>query len=119
MPARILSVARETDLANLRRLVLESGGFEVGSASSAHEARSMMEDGRWDVLVLCHSMSKESCEEVVGWWRAALPHKPVVMVLRSPWQDPVCDHPERTCLSDDPAQLVAAVRECASFEMDS
>ena len=52
MAAKILIIDDDFDIVESMRIVLESSGYEVGSASSGEEGMNMINRGKYDLIVL-------------------------------------------------------------------
>jgi DNA-binding NtrC family response regulator len=46
-------------------MILEKAGFRVHTASSVPDLQQLLSEPRMDVMVLCHSLSPQDCDEAL------------------------------------------------------
>ena len=66
-PPSILVYGREPVLLQSRHWVFEVAGFRVASAANLAKARQIAQREPIDLLVLCHTLSKDEYREAVAW----------------------------------------------------
>jgi hypothetical protein len=96
----------------LRQRVLELSGFEVVRPETKRACLEALRSGRFDRLVICHSVSVDSAREITAEFKRRNPDSCVVAVLTSPWA--YCPYPVDVHISgtDGPDTLVETVRNC-------
>ena len=62
----ILVFGTDRDLIETRRLVLEHSGFDVILASSVEQTTAILSSRRFDLLIVCHSVSYARCEDALS-----------------------------------------------------
>jgi len=90
--ARVLVVSRDEMLLRTREMIL-GAFFAVRGAGRFSEARVLLTNNRFDLIILCHSLTQEECE------RLALiaheqDHRPLILAMSAssrgnikPWAD--------------------------------
>ena len=90
--ARVLVVSRDEMLLRTRELIL-GAFFVVRSAGRFSEATALIQSGRFDLIVVCHSLAGDECEAL-----AELAHeqaqRPLILAMSAssradikPWAD--------------------------------
>jgi len=64
-PASVLVFGRDDQLVYTRSLILERAGFRVHTASSIPDLQQLLSEPAMDVMVLCHSLSHQDCDEAL------------------------------------------------------
>lgn len=107
--ARILVVSQDEMLRRSRELILGSF-FDVRAAGRVSEARDLINNYRFDLLVLCHSIRDDDCEKLAMIGHTKLPRAMVLALgagrTRQDWAD--------QALGVD-ANLYDLVKKCASM----
>lgn len=88
---RVLVVSRDVPLLRARGLMLGTF-FSVLTAGTVAEARNLIEEERFDLLVLCHSLTEQECRQLT---KSAQLRRSTVKVLATsprgkdvkPWAD--------------------------------
>ncbi len=80
---KILWVDDEIDMLKPHILFLEQKGYEVGSASGGEEALRLLQDDRYDIVLLDEMMLGMDGLETLGEIKELDPSLPVVMVTKS------------------------------------
>lgn len=88
---RVLVVSRDVPLLRARDLMLGTF-FSVLTAGTVAEARNLIEEERFDLLVLCHSLTEQECRQLT---KSAQLRRSTVKVLATsprgkdvkPWAD--------------------------------
>ena len=103
---RILSVSYDAALLRTRRMVLESRGYEVVSAEGFAEALEKCKDGKYDLIIIGHSIPHEDKQTIVQeFHRYCL--APVLALLKTgEWQ---LREATASIESFDPKMVLAAV----------
>lgn len=73
--ARVLIVSRDDMLRRTREMIL-GGYFDVQAAGRCSEAKAMIVTSPFDLVVLCHSLQENECEQL-----AQLAHSQVARVM--------------------------------------
>jgi|SRR3954471_23018552 DNA-binding response OmpR family regulator len=107
MPPRILSISYDATLLNVRRQLLEREGYEVVSAEGYVQALKYCNEGRYDLVILGHSIppdDKQALFEVIS-RECPVP----VVSVRRPGEP---DFAGATAVADpfDPEQFIETVR---------
>ena len=76
----ILSVGLDHKLLDRRNRVLQSAGNIVVTAFSTKEAVARLQDGDFDLVLLCRSIPAQERESLTIWIRASGSRIPVVLV---------------------------------------
>jgi DNA-binding response OmpR family regulator len=90
--ARVLVVSRDETLLRTRKLIL-GAFFAVQGAGRSSEAKALLKTKRFDLIVLCHSLTNDEGEQI-----AALAHernpRPLILAMTAssrsvmkPWAD--------------------------------
>ncbi len=64
-PASVLVFGRDYQLVHTRSLILERAGFHVHTASSLPDIQQLHSEPSMDVMLLCHSLSRQECDEAL------------------------------------------------------
>jgi len=64
----------------VRKLILESEGFEVAIAADGKSGLRLFNDGRFDLVILDHSMPGMNGGEVAQQMRQRSPHVPIILL---------------------------------------
>jgi DNA-binding NtrC family response regulator len=64
-PASVLVFGRDYQLVITRSLILEKAGFHVRTATSVPDIQQLLSEPTMDVMVLCHSLSPQDCDEAL------------------------------------------------------
>jgi DNA-binding response OmpR family regulator len=90
--ARVLVVSRDEMLLRTRQLIL-GAFFRVEGAGRFSEARAMLSSKPFDLIVLCHSLTANECEQLALLARKQIPQPQVLAMSASsrtsiiPWAD--------------------------------
>jgi len=106
----ILAVSPDRGLAQFRHEALVGAGFHVYSVYSESSARFEISFGRCGVLLLCHTLKKDSRDDLAAYFHKWCPSPCVVSILAHhrdtyPSQTSIC-----VVHSEDPGALVQALR---------
>lgn len=90
--ARVLVVSRDEMLLRTREMIL-GAFFDVHGAGRFSEARSLLTNDSFDLVVLCHSLTDDECERLAGMARGQNP-RPLILGMSpssrgsvKPWAD--------------------------------
>lgn len=78
-PAHVLVVGRDEMLLRTREMIL-GAYFQVHRAGRFTEARALMTLYRFDLLVLCHSLTADECEQLAALARQQDP-QPLILAM--------------------------------------
>jgi DNA-binding response OmpR family regulator len=65
-PASVLVFGRDDQLVHTRCLILEKAGFRVRTAASLPDLRQLLAEPSMDVMLLCHTLSPQECDEALN-----------------------------------------------------
>jgi DNA-binding NtrC family response regulator len=80
-PASILIFGRDYQLVHTRSLILEKAGYHVRTASSLPDIHQLLSEPSMDVLLLCHSLSTEECDQALAMTQERWPHIQTISLL--------------------------------------
>ncbi len=109
-PASVLVFGRDYQLVHTRGLILEKAGFQVRTASSLPDIQQLLSEPYMDVMLLCHSLSSQECDEAL-----AITHQRWLQIqtiaLVSGSSDCGSESADTVMeATDGPAKLISAVR---------
>ncbi len=81
-PGSILMFGKDALLLETRKQVLKAAGFDTRSVMTVAEFKRAIAEGRWRVLILCHTLSEAECSLVLAAAAAHAPEMPI-FTLRS------------------------------------
>ncbi len=87
---RILLATHNIELGLLRAKVLEHEGHVVDIGASNEQLSALIASRHYDLLLVCHSLSEDVCEELAGAYRVLNPSGHVVGILKQDWDDSSC-----------------------------
>jgi len=87
---RILLATHNVELGLLRAKVLETEGHEVEIGMTDQQLAALVASRSYDLLLVCHSLPEDFCQEVSETFRALNPGAHVVGVLKNEWDDDAC-----------------------------
>jgi len=87
---RILLATHNVELGLLRVKVLESEGHEVEIGLNDQQLFALIASRKYDLLLVCHSLPEEICQEMAKTYRMINPGGHVVGILRHDWEDDSC-----------------------------
>ena len=109
--ASVLVFGRDYQLVHTRGLILEKAGFRVRTASSLPDIHQLLSEPTMDVMLLCHSLSIQECDEALLLTHERWPHMQTIALVSgssdcgSQSVDTVIE------ATDGPAKLITAVRK--------
>jgi DNA-binding NtrC family response regulator len=109
---RVLSLSSNPELQTLRNFVLMSEGFRVLSPSSKRQALETIEREFFDCMVLCHSLSQDSCNELAQAFKRRNPESCVIHIVPTSWTEKCANADVSIAGLDGPEVLIEAVRSC-------
>jgi len=108
-PASVLVFGRDHQLVHTRSLILEKAGFHVRTATSLPDIQQLSEP-TVHVMVLCHSLSKQECDEALIITHERWPQIQTIALV-SGSSDCGSDSADTVMeATDGPAKLISAVR---------
>jgi CheY-like chemotaxis protein len=87
---RILLATHNVELALLRAKVLESEGHDVEIGMSDQQLMALIASRNYDLLLVCHSLPEDICQEIAHAYRMMNPEGHVAGTLRHDWDDSAC-----------------------------
>jgi CheY-like chemotaxis protein len=87
---KILLATRNVELGLLRVKVLESAGHEVEIGMEEQQLMALVASRRYDLLLVCHSLPEQVCEEISEAYRVMNPDGHVAGILKYDWDDNSC-----------------------------
>ena len=87
---RILIATHNIELGLLRKKVLETEGHQVEIAESDPQLAALVASRSYDLLLVCHSLPEDFCQEISETFRALNPGAHVVGVLKHDWDADAC-----------------------------
>ncbi len=116
--AQVLIVGHDEMLLRTRQLILGTY-FQVETAGRVSHAAGLLADRRFDLLVLCYSLTDEECRQVV---QVALSHPPQPKILEMSMLGRPCAavgiHEELNS-EDGPYALLQKAADMIGFELRS
>ncbi len=109
--ASVLVFGRDDQLVHTRCLILEKAGFRVHTAASIPDLEQLLSQPTMDVMVLCHSLSPQDCDEALILTHERWPRLQTIALVSgssncgSEFADAVIE------TAEGPAKLVTAVRQ--------
>ena len=89
MPLRVLSCSPNLDLAMLRGAVLRTAECDVVCPVSQTDAINIMQEEKFDVLLICYDYSEEAGEEICDAFKKSNPDGRII-ALRKSHRDAAC-----------------------------
>ncbi len=105
----VLLLSGDRELSLLQKHVLAQAGFAATRADSRKEALQIMEQKKFDALVIAYSLSMDSLVELTGVFRKQNPHAPIVGVAKGRWQDLKVEFDATVTGDEGPEGLIEAV----------
>lgn len=87
---KILLATQDLELGLLRAKVLEVAGHEVEIGVTGQQVLALLSSRKYDVLLVCHSLPEDTCQEVALAYRSLNPEGHVVGILKNEWDDDSC-----------------------------
>jgi DNA-binding NtrC family response regulator len=106
---RVLLLSADQELSSLRRHILAQAGFTVVRAESRKEALQLLEQEKFDALVISYSMPDETIAEMAELFRAHNPNSSIVTIARGKWQDLKIEFDAAVAGEEGPEALIEAV----------
>jgi DNA-binding response OmpR family regulator len=110
--ARILTLSNNHELSSLRARVLEQCGYEVATPFGQAAAFMALINGRFDLMILCHTMQESFVKEVIQMLREANPKAGIIAMTETRWDLPKFNVDMTAAGSDGPDVLLKAVEDC-------
>ena len=109
---KVLCLSANLELALLRCAMLKAQGMEVDFPQSKQEALTLIDTGRYDVAIVCHSISGRSADQFAQAFRKHNSGKCLIAITKTPWERPRIKADVYISGIDGPERLVEAVRTC-------
>jgi CheY-like chemotaxis protein len=77
---QILVVDDEPAVRDAIKMMLKFDGHEVQTANGSKEALSLLEKGKFDLIITDYSMSGMKGDELAAVIKQRLPHQPIIMI---------------------------------------
>jgi two-component system cell cycle response regulator CpdR len=77
---QILVVDDEPAVRDAIKMMLKFDGHEVQTANGSKEALSLLEQGKFDLIITDYSMSGMKGDELAAVIKQRLPHQPIIMI---------------------------------------
>lgn len=113
-PKYILSVSYDESLLRTREWVLQTAGFKVTSALGFKNALKQCRNGRFDLVIIGHSIPREQINALIDAVNAQDHTR--LLVLRMPGDAPLRGTYHSLMASEGPEALISAVK--TAFGMD-
>jgi DNA-binding NtrC family response regulator len=118
-PKRVLLVSRDLVVLQTRKLML-GAYFDVNAAGRALEARTLLAEQSFDLVVLCYTLSQDECREIVELTRQHCPQAKVLVLTAAGYAAKQVDvHRYFLAAEDGPFTLVKKSAELLGFEFKS
>jgi len=109
--ASVLVFGRDHQLVHTRCLILEKAGFHVRTAASLPDIQQLPPEPHMDVMVLCHSLSPQDCDEALILTHERWPDIQTIALVAGV-SDCGSDSTDAVMEAyEGPAKLIAAVRQ--------
>jgi len=105
--ARILSIGDDPILLYSRRLILETAGYSVESAKGNIATIEKELLRKFDLILLCHSITDEVVHRIVETSTRIAPQTPLLQI--SPLDNPFRNQAHPALVSADPVALLGAI----------
>ena len=106
---KLLLLSADPELSQLRGYALAHAGFAVSRAESRKEALRLLEQEKFDAVVISYSMSDENIAEMTELFRTHNPNAPVVTIAKGRWQDLKIESDSTVAGEEGPEALIEAV----------
>jgi hypothetical protein len=100
---RVLSASDDLGLSRSRVLLLQQFGYDAMYSESKEHARDLIENTGIDVLIFGSALTRDTCWELAGVFRARNSKGKIVEVLPAPWSAPK-NRPDATVVGSDEAE---------------
>ena len=118
-PKRILLVSRDLVVLQTRKLML-GAYFDVNAAGRVLEARALLGEQNFDLIVLCYTLSQDECQEIVELAQQRCPGAKVLVLTAAGYAAKHVDvHRYFLAAEDGPFTLVKKSAELLGFEFRS
>jgi DNA-binding response OmpR family regulator len=118
-PKRILLVSRDLMVLQTRKLML-GAYFDVNAAGRALEAKTLLGEQIFDLIVLCYTLSRDECQEIVDSAQQRCPQAKILVLTAAGYAAKRVDiHRYFLAAEDGPFTLVKKSAELLGFEFRS
>jgi len=105
----VLLLSSDVELSLLRSYALAHAGFSVTRADSRKEAFRLLEQEKFDALVISNSMSQKNLEQMTELFRTHNPNASIVAGAKGKWQDLNIKFDSTVTGEEGPEALIEAV----------
>jgi len=119
---KILLATHNVELGLLRAKVLESEGHDVEVGLTDQQLMALIVSRRYDLLLVCHSLPEDICQELSQTFRMVNPSGHVVGILKYDWDDDSCGLQKfdaRVSGISGPSALVQTIRHVGTQSASS
>ena len=118
-PKRILLVSRDLMVLQTRKLML-GAYFDVNAAGRVLEAKSLLGEQIFDLIVLCYTLSQDDCQEIVESAQQHCPRAKILVLTAAGYAAKQVDvHRYFLAAEEGPFILVKKSAELLGFEFRS
>ena len=111
LPGNILIYCRDPQLLQTRGQVLQRAGYQVWTASNLSELVELTSQPKMDVMLLCHTLSKDECGRALAVTHARWPKMQTIALVAGVSGCPPAVADAVLYATDGPVKLIQAVRE--------
>jgi DNA-binding NtrC family response regulator len=118
-PKRILLVSRDLMVLQTRKLML-GAYFDVNAAGRVREAKALLGEQNFDLIVLCYTISQDDCQSIVQSAQQYCPQAKILLLTAARHAAKEVDiHRYFLAAEDGPITLVKKSAELLGFEFRS
>jgi DNA-binding response OmpR family regulator len=118
-PKRILLVSRDVMVLQTRKLML-GAYFDVNAAGRVVEAKALLGEQNFDLVVLCYTLSQDDCQRIIDSTQQHCPHAKILMLTAAGYAPKQVEmHRYFLGAEDGPFTLVKKSAELLGFEFKS
>ncbi|MGI4826896.1 MAG: hypothetical protein ACRYFU_01695 [Janthinobacterium lividum] len=110
-PTSVLVYGRDSSLLDTRRWVLERAGYRVLTVQTLAEAKHLAATEPVSILLLCHSLSVQDCEDALAVADSIRPEIRRLLITANTYLCTVRDEDFILSAFDGPRALIAAFQE--------
>lgn len=107
---RALQIGNDSLLMQTRIGLLQAAGLQVQNLHHPGEALDCIPRARWDVAILCHTLTRAERAVVIAALRRRHPRAPILLVARRSYTPPIDASGFHLVLSPNPVKMIAALR---------
>ncbi|HEY1987076.1 MAG TPA: hypothetical protein VGG85_16800 [Terracidiphilus sp.] len=114
---RILVVSQDMMVLQTRKLML-GAYFEVSAAGRVLEAKRLLDERDFDLIILCYTLSDDDCETIMDLAQNVCPRARFLLLTATGQDDREFDHPQLSA-EEGPFLLVRRSAEMLGYEFIS